>query len=96
MVELLLLAPEDSVENVSDDATLHLDRPIGVTTVVINGQIYAIAGQPPSLIDPPVGCRFAPRCQRRTAKCDAEYPPEVEVSPGHVAACWHPGPGVAA
>jgi len=56
-------------------------------------RLYAIAGQPPSLIDPPMGCRFAPRCPRRTAKCDAEYPPEVELAPGHVTACWHPGPG---
>jgi oligopeptide/dipeptide ABC transporter ATP-binding protein len=55
-------------------------------------RLYAIGGQPPSLIDPPVGCRFAPRCPRRSAKCDAEYPPEVELAPGHVAACWHPGP----
>ncbi|MGE0421843.1 MAG: ABC transporter ATP-binding protein [Reyranellaceae bacterium] len=59
-------------------------------------RLYAIGGQPPSLIDPPVGCRFAPRCPRRTAKCDAEYPPEVELAPGHVAACWHPGPGAVA
>ncbi len=56
-------------------------------------RLYAIAGQPPSLIDAPVGCRFAPRCPRRTAKCDAEYPPDVELAPGHVTACWHPGPG---
>jgi oligopeptide/dipeptide ABC transporter ATP-binding protein len=55
-------------------------------------RLQAIAGQPPSLIDPPVGCRFAARCARRTAKCDAEYPPEVELEPGHRVACWLPGP----
>jgi peptide/nickel transport system ATP-binding protein len=56
-------------------------------------RLHAIPGQPPSLIDPPVGCRFAPRCGRRSSACDAAYPPEVEAAPGHRVACWHPGPG---
>jgi peptide/nickel transport system ATP-binding protein len=59
-------------------------------------RLQAIAGQPPSLIDPPVGCRFAPRCPRRSAQCDAAYPPEIEPAPGHRVACWHPlGEGAA-
>ncbi|TXL73932.1 ABC transporter ATP-binding protein [Vineibacter terrae] len=58
-------------------------------------RLHAIAGQPPSLIDPPVGCRFAARCSRRTAQCDAEYPPEVELASGHKVACWRPGPEAA-
>ena len=55
-------------------------------------RLQAIAGQPPSLIDPPEGCRFAARCPRRSAQCDAAYPPERELAPGHGVACWHPGP----
>ena len=55
-------------------------------------RLQAIAGQPPSLIDPPVGCRFAARCPRRSAQCDTAYPPERPLAPGHVVACWHPGP----
>jgi len=46
-----------------------------------------IPGQPPSLIDPPKGCRFADRCPLRFAKCDAE-PPSVEVEPGQYVKCW--------
>jgi oligopeptide/dipeptide ABC transporter ATP-binding protein len=53
-------------------------------------RLYSIAGQPPSLIDPPDGCRFAPRCARVEARCRKAYPPEVEVSPGHRVACWLP------
>jgi peptide/nickel transport system ATP-binding protein len=47
----------------------------------------AIPGQPPSLIDPPTGCRFAARCPSRMDKC-AEMPPTVELADGHSAACW--------
>jgi oligopeptide/dipeptide ABC transporter ATP-binding protein len=50
-------------------------------------RLEAIAGQPPSLIDPPKGCRFAARCTQRMPRCE-EYPPQVEVSRGHKAACW--------
>ena len=50
-------------------------------------RLAAIPGQPPSLIDPPAGCRFAPRCPLRMDKC-AEPPPITELAPGHTAACW--------
>ncbi len=33
-----------------------------------------ITGQPPSLLDPPTGCRFADRCHARFEKCDEEPP----------------------
>ncbi len=46
-----------------------------------------IPGQPPSLIDPPQGCRFADRCPARFSRC-AAAPPVVELSPGHTVKCW--------
>lgn len=45
-----------------------------------------ITGQPPSLISPPSGCRFAERCPLRFAKCD-EAPPVFEVD-GRSVRCW--------
>ena len=45
-----------------------------------------ITGQPPSLINPPTGCRFAARCPKRFDKCDQE-PPTVEVD-DHLVKCW--------
>jgi oligopeptide/dipeptide ABC transporter ATP-binding protein len=33
-----------------------------------------ITGQPPSLLNPPTGCRFADRCPKRFGKCDQEPP----------------------
>ncbi|MDR7440021.1 MAG: ABC transporter ATP-binding protein [Armatimonadota bacterium] len=46
-------------------------------------------GEPPSLLRPPTGCRFHPRCPVRIpGVCDREVPPEFEASPGHLASCW--------
>ena len=50
-------------------------------------RLAAIPGQPPSLLDPPVGCRFAPRCPKRMSICD-EYPPATDIGDGHVVHCW--------
>lgn len=47
------------------------------------------AGEPPSLISPPSGCRFHPRCTRIIKElCDMEQPPEFEPAPGHFVECW--------
>jgi oligopeptide/dipeptide ABC transporter ATP-binding protein len=46
-----------------------------------------ISGAPPSLLDPPTGCRFAQRCTRRFSKCDAD-PPLVKVGNGQQVKCW--------
>jgi peptide/nickel transport system ATP-binding protein len=46
-------------------------------------------GEPPSLINPPTGCHFHPRCPRMIrGLCDVEEPPEFEPSPGHFVECW--------
>jgi oligopeptide/dipeptide ABC transporter ATP-binding protein len=45
-----------------------------------------ITGQPPSLLDPPKGCRFAARCPKQFAKC-SEEPPVVNVD-GIQVKCW--------
>ena len=51
--------------------------------------LVPIAGLPPDLRNPPKGCRFRPRCNRRTAQC--EETPKLELmGPNHLAACWHP------
>lgn len=46
-------------------------------------------GEPPSLLNPPPGCRFHPRCPVAIAGvCEGQTPPEIEVASGHKAACW--------
>ncbi|MFN2302784.1 MAG: ABC transporter ATP-binding protein, partial [Anaerolineales bacterium] len=46
-------------------------------------------GEPPSLVKPPKGCRFHPRCKWAIAGvCDAEDPPDFVIEEGHEVACW--------
>ncbi len=53
-------------------------------------QKVGIPGRPPSLKNPPPGCRFAPRCPMATDKCRQDPPPEFkEIRPGRFAACHY-------
>ncbi|WP_127504306.1 ABC transporter ATP-binding protein [Actinoplanes solisilvae] len=47
-------------------------------------------GEPPSLINPPSGCRFHPRCPSAMPRCSTDLPVRLEIGdvPGHWAACW--------
>lgn len=53
----------------------------------------AIPGQPPSLFEPPPGCRFAERCPSRFGRC-AEEPVAIALGERHQVRCWlHAGRG---
>ncbi|MBK8434703.1 MAG: ABC transporter ATP-binding protein [Chloroflexi bacterium] len=46
-------------------------------------------GEPPSLVNPPTGCHFHPRCPHMIpGECDVHEPPYFEPNPGHLVACW--------
>lgn len=46
-------------------------------------------GEPPSLMNPPEGCRFHPRCKHMIeGLCDVEIPPHFQVRDHHSTACW--------
>lgn len=50
-------------------------------------QRTGIAGRPPSLLDPPAGCRFAARCPKVMDHCHHDEPAFLEVAPDHFVAC---------
>jgi oligopeptide/dipeptide ABC transporter ATP-binding protein len=52
------------------------------------GRLTTIEGQPPSLMDLPVGCRFASRCALVEQRCLDAYPGTVRVGEEHTADCW--------
>ncbi len=46
-------------------------------------------GEPPSLVNPPIGCRFHPRCSKIIkGLCDVEVPPDFNIEPEHTVLCW--------
>ena len=56
-----------------------------------NARVYKDVppGEPPSLIHPPTGCRFHPRCGRAIkGLCNVQEPPETVVEPEHEVSCW--------
>ena len=57
-----------------------LDQPRG-------RRLETIEGLPPNLLDPPIGCRFAPRCPARLDACVAAAPPLALVEPHRYSAC---------
>jgi peptide/nickel transport system ATP-binding protein len=55
-----------------------------------DADLHEIQGEVPSLIDPPSGCRFHPRCDYATAECRAMRPALTTIETGHTVQCHHP------
>jgi oligopeptide/dipeptide ABC transporter ATP-binding protein len=51
--------------------------------------LISISGGLPNLLEPPVGCRFAPRCPFSTERCRNEDPPLIPRGAQHAAACHY-------
>ena len=54
------------------------------------GKIRDIPGEVPSLVRPPEGCRFHPRCSRATDECSRQRPEKAAVAADHWVRCFHP------
>ena len=52
-------------------------------------RLNSIDGMPPSLVDPPVGCPFEPRCRYSTDRCKAEMPQYRSYTDTHRAMCFY-------
>ena len=50
-------------------------------------RLSSVPGQPPDLLNPPVGCRFNPRCPYVMDVCKKVQPPLIELRPDHYVAC---------
>ncbi len=55
-----------------------------------DGGLRDIPGEVPSLVAPPSGCRFHPRCEAATAECRATRPGPLVLGGGHAVRCHHP------
>jgi peptide/nickel transport system ATP-binding protein len=60
-----------------------------VPNIALDGaELYKMQGAPPSLLHPPAGCRFHPRCPSEMEICKRENPPMEVVGEDQQAACW--------
>ncbi len=54
-------------------------------------KLTPIGGQPPDLLNPPIGCPYAPRCPKVQSRCRQERPELMPVGRGEqLAACFYP------
>lgn len=58
-----------------------------VPTLREDKELQFIPGQPPSLINPPIGCRFAARCEKKFNKCSMQ-PRTTHLKDGASVQCW--------
>ena len=71
------------------DADRILIRSIPEQVIDEKKPLTPIHGNPPSLVNLPSGCAFAPRCPYATELCHTKRPERVELSEGHYAACHY-------
>jgi oligopeptide/dipeptide ABC transporter ATP-binding protein len=57
----------------------------------LRGRAEILAGEVPSAINPPSGCRFHPRCRFATEHCIDEIPELRDMGDGHLVACHYAG-----
>lgn len=83
---------EDIFYRPSHPYTKALLRSLPTTDMDRSVRLVSIGGTPPDLLNPPVGCPFASRCQHTMKICQAEMPPHFVPEQDHKSACWllHP------
>ncbi|MDF2908057.1 MAG: oppD, partial [Herbinix sp.] len=79
---------EDIFYRSSHPYTKALLRSLPTTDMDRSVRLVSIAGTPPDLLNPPVGCGFASRCKNCMKICHTELPPQFEVEQKHLSACW--------
>jgi peptide/nickel transport system ATP-binding protein len=86
---LLSAAPDPDTMGHRQDAEVTIDRRTGTKAQVNMGEtIPSVRGEPPSLINPPDGCRFHPRCPHAMPVCSQYRPRRTDLGNGHWTHCF--------
>ena len=73
--------------------TIGLLKSIPRLDMPIKNRLFPIDGQPPDLINLPMGCSFLERCQYAVGRCGKEIPQLMAVDENHFSACFVDRPG---
>ena len=79
---------KDIFYNPSHPYTRALLRSLPTTDMDRSKRLVSIPGTPPDLLNPPIGCGFASRCESCMRICHEKLPPQFEVSEKHISSCW--------
>lgn len=91
------IVEEGPVERVLQDPrhpytkTLLSSTPLLLKGKIYRDPVFRARGEPPSLIDPPRGCRFSTRCPLADYICSVSEPEMIEIETGHRVACHKTG-----
>ncbi|TET31372.1 MAG: ATP-binding cassette domain-containing protein [Planctomycetota bacterium] len=78
---------EDLYRDPRHPYTIALLNAVPVPDPTRKKEVKRLRGQVPTLASLPKGCRFHPRCERKTGQCEQEEPPAVDLGNGHVVYC---------
>ncbi|HHX13062.1 MAG TPA: ABC transporter ATP-binding protein [Clostridiales bacterium] len=79
---------KDIFYNPSHPYTKALLKSLPSTDIDRSTRLVSIAGTPPDLLNPPIACGFANRCEHCMKICHEVYPSQFEVNDNHVSSCW--------
>ena len=79
---------EEIYSNPRHPYTVGLLRSVPRLDLPRRAKLDPIEGQPPDLINLPVGCSFQARCRWAIDKCATDSPELMDTGDGHLSACW--------
>ncbi|RDE13209.1 MAG: peptide ABC transporter substrate-binding protein [Candidatus Thorarchaeota archaeon] len=89
--KIVELTPTDIFEDAMHPYSAALVSAVPVPDPSLRGRAEILAGEVPSPINPPSGCRFHPRCRFATERCSEEIPELRDMGNGHMVACHYAG-----
>jgi oligopeptide transport system ATP-binding protein len=89
--QVVELVPGDIFKEAMHPYSAALVSAVPVPDPQLRGRAQVLAGEVPSPINPPTGCRFHPRCRFAKEICSTDTPPLEDVGDGHLVACHFAG-----
>jgi oligopeptide/dipeptide ABC transporter ATP-binding protein len=89
--KIVEMTPRDIFQEALHPYSAALVSAVPVPDPTLKGRAEVLAGEVPSSISPPSGCRFHPRCRFVQDICSEEVPDLRDVGDGHLVACHFAG-----